>query len=113
MVFFGNKKQAKGGDDPRYDEVREAYVGGRIKVVTTDRIEARDTKWVFGLVVTRSYNPDNAFFGMISQALEAGADAIVGYRESVCFHPEGDKHYTCYGTAVVLEPLKNKKDKKG
>jgi hypothetical protein len=29
---------------------------------------------------------------------------VVTYRESIAFHPEGDKHYSCYGTAVLLEP---------
>lgn len=108
MVLFGTRKTAResGEDESRFEPAREAYFSGKIKIVTTDGIPGREVKFVFGLVVARGYNPDNAFFGLVSRALEAGADAIVGYRESVAFHPEGDKHYSCYGTAMMLEPLK-------
>ncbi|EPR43633.1 hypothetical protein dsx2_2250 [Desulfovibrio sp. X2] len=105
-LFGGRKKPTDGDDEQRYEAARQSYFNGRIKIVTTERVEGRDIKWVFGLVASRSFSADTAFYGLINSALEAGADAIVGYRESVAFHPEGERHYTCYGTAVFLEPVK-------
>lgn len=105
-LFSGKKKNAPDGEEQRYESARQAYFNGKIKIVTTERIEGRDVKWVFGLVASRSFSADTAFYGLINSALEAGADAILGYRESVAFHPEGERHYSCYGTAVFLEPVK-------
>ncbi|EPR35155.1 hypothetical protein dsat_2518 [Alkalidesulfovibrio alkalitolerans DSM 16529] len=107
MVFFGGKKRPGDEvDEQRYEAARNAYFNGRVKIVTTERVEGREIKWVFGLVASRSFSADTAFYGLVNSALEAGADAIVGYRESVAFHPEGERHFTCYGTAVFLEPQK-------
>ncbi len=113
MSLFGGRKRVREviDDDVRYDEAREAYFNGRVKVVTTESLPGRDVRFVFGLVVSRGYNPDNAFFGMIKNALDAGADAILGYRENVSFHPEGEKYYACYGTAIVLETSKRVRNK--
>lgn len=108
-LFSGKKKGLPESDEQRFESARQAYFNGKIKIVTTERIEGRDIKWVFGLVASRSFSPDTAFYGLINSALEAGADAIVGYRESVAFHPEGERHYSCYGTAIFLEPLKKAK----
>jgi uncharacterized protein YbjQ (UPF0145 family) len=110
MGLFGaqmKKKSLIGGEEEfqqRNAATKEAYQTGKFKIVTTERIEGRDIKFVFGLVVCRSFNFENAFYGLIARAMDAGADAVIGYRETIAFHPEGDKHYSCYGTAVLLEP---------
>ncbi|WP_237559980.1 hypothetical protein [Desulfohalovibrio reitneri] len=107
MVLFGNKKRPQeGGDEGKFEHARQSYFSGKLKIVTTERIEGRKIKWTFGLVASRSFSSETAFYGLVHNALEAGADAVVGYRENVAFHPDGDRHYTCYGTAVFLEPLK-------
>lgn len=114
MGLFGSSRKGGPGADEdagKYESARDAYLGGRFKVVTTETIALRDINWVFGVVIGRGYNPDNAFFGVIHRAMEAGADAIVGYRESIAFHPDGDKHYTCYGTAVELESMESSQRK--
>jgi hypothetical protein len=109
MVIFGKGAKRMGGGqednlDARYLAAKEAYQAGRFKIATTETIPLRQIKFAFGLVVCRSFNFENAFYGLISRAMDAGADAVVTYRESIAFHPEGDKHYSCYGTAVLLEP---------
>jgi uncharacterized protein YbjQ (UPF0145 family) len=43
---------------------------------------------------------EQAFYGMITRAISNGANAVVGYRENVAFHPDGSKYISCYGTAV-------------
>lgn len=90
--------------DPRVAQAKDHYMAGRFKIVTVDSVPGREVLGTFGLIVCRSYNFDNAFYGLIAQALEVNADAILAYRESVAFHPEGDKYYSCYGTAVRLKP---------
>ena len=95
--------------DQRLDMARTLYLGGKVKIVTTEEVPNREVLGTFGLIVCRSYNFDNAFYGLIAQAIDANADAIVGYRESVSFHPEGDKFYSCYGTAVRLKKVKQSK----
>ncbi|WP_319765155.1 hypothetical protein [Maridesulfovibrio sp.] len=95
--------------DQRLDMARTLYLGGKVKIVTTEEVPNREVMGTFGLIVCRSYNFDNAFYGLIAQAIDANADAIVGYRESVSFHPEGDKFYSCYGTAVRLKKIKQTK----
>ncbi len=110
MIFGGGKKLKNVGDDESrdqlHDQAREAYLGGKFKIVTTEAIEGREVRLVFGLVVARGYNFDTAFYGLIARAMDAGAEAILGYRENVAFHPEGDRFYSCYGTAVMLQPKK-------
>ncbi len=91
--------------DPRVAQAKDHYMAGRFKIVTVDSVPGREVLGTFGLIVCRSYNFDNAFYGLIAQALEVNADAILAYRESVAFHPEGDKYYSCYGTAVRLKPV--------
>jgi len=108
-IFKGNKgkpveEEAKA--DPRLGQAKDVYVAGRFKIVTVDGIPGREVLGTFGLIVCRSFNFDNAFYGLIAQALEVNADAILGSHESVAFHPEGEKFYSCYGTAVRLKPVK-------
>ena len=110
MIFSGGRKKAVMDEEPGRDQVveqaREAYLGGQFKIVTTERLEGREARLVFGLVVARGYNFDTAFYGLIARAMDAGAEAILGYRENVAFHPEGERFYTCYGTAVMLQHKK-------
>lgn len=94
------------GQDVRLAQAREAYLAGKIKIVTTDMVPNQEVAGTFGLIVCRGFVFDNAFHGLIAQALDVNADAIVAYRESVAFHPEGDRYYSCYGTAVRLKPKK-------
>ena len=81
-------------------------MAGKIKILTTETVPGREINSAFGLIVCRSYIFDNAFYGLMTQAVDVNADAIIGYRESVSFHPEGDKYYSCYGTAVRLKKVK-------
>lgn len=107
-IFKGGKPRPveEEKSDPRLGQAKDVYTGGRFKIVTLDAIPAREVLGTFGLIVCRSYNFDNAFYGLIAQALEVNADAILGYRESVAFHPEGERYYSCYGTAVRLKPVR-------
>ncbi|MCM0756431.1 hypothetical protein M7784_14440 [Desulfovibrio aminophilus] len=91
------------GQEVRLAQAREAYLAGRIKIVTTDQVPNQEVAGTFGLIVCRGFVFENAFHGLIAQALDVNADAIVAYRESVAFHPEGDRYYSCYGTAVRLK----------
>ncbi len=99
-----NKDNSK--NDARITQARDAYLAGKLKIVTTDEVSGREVQGTFGLIVCRGYIFDNAFYGLIAQALDVNADAILCYRESVAFHPEGDKFYSCYGTAVRLKTVK-------
>lgn len=108
-LMFGNQKKTPQADDnglkdQRLINSRDLYLAGKIKIVTTDMVPNRQVSGTFGLLVCRSFNPDNAFYGLVAQALDVNADAIIAYRESVSFHPEGDKFYCCYGTAIRLKP---------
>jgi len=110
-MFFGGSKKLKNTSDEdsrdhQFDQAREDYLSGKFKIVTTDSIEGREVRLVFGLVVARGYSFDTAFYGLVSRAMDAGAEAVLGYRENVAFHPEGDRFYSCYGTAVMLQPKK-------
>ncbi|MDD4951743.1 MAG: hypothetical protein PHV85_04270 [Desulfovibrionaceae bacterium] len=109
-LIFGspknNKAREESGQDQRLGLAKDVYLAGKIKIATLEGLPGRTVQGVFGLIFSRSYSPDNAFYGLISQALDVNADAILGYRENVAFHPEGDKYYTCYGTAVRLKPLR-------
>ncbi len=108
LIFGAPKKgqpaQDDGLKDQRLINSRDLYLAGRIKIVTTDEMPNRQVSGTFGLIVCRSYIFDNAFYGLIAQALDVNADVILAYRESVSFHPEGDRFYSCYGTAVRLKP---------
>ncbi|MGE4505604.1 MAG: hypothetical protein AB7D51_09670 [Desulfovibrionaceae bacterium] len=100
----GGQTQDEGLKDQRLINSRDLYLAGRVKIVTTDAVPNRQVAGTFGLIVCRSYTFDNAFYGLVAQALEVNADAILAYRENVSFHPEGDRYYACYGTAVRLKP---------
>lgn len=109
LIFGAQKKtprKEESKSDQRLELAKNLYLGGKVKIVTTDEMPGRDVAGAFGLIVCRSYIFDNAFYGLIAQAVDVNADAIIAYRENVSFHPEGDKYYSCYGTAVRLKPIK-------
>ncbi len=108
LIFGAQKKDQNTEDgglkDQRLINARDIYLSGKLKIVTTDSVPNREVSGTFGLLACRSFTSENAFYGLIAQTLEVNADAILAYRESICFHPEGDKFYSCYGTAVRLKP---------
>ncbi|MFH1912695.1 MAG: hypothetical protein ABIK45_00255 [Pseudomonadota bacterium] len=110
LIFGSPKKQGTFREDIKTDHrmtlAKDMYMAGKIKIVTTESIPGREIQSAFGLIVCRSYVFDNAFHGLMAQAVDVNADAIIGYRESVAFHPEGDKYYSCYGTAVRMKKAK-------
>ena len=109
-LIFGSPKKAADRDDIKNDHrlnlAKEMYLAGKMKIMSTETVPGRDIQSAFGLIVCRSYVFDNAFYGLMAQAIDVNADAVVGYRESVAFHPEGDKYYSCYGTAVRMKKVK-------
>lgn len=110
LIFGAPKKQGTTKEDLRNDHrlklAKDMYMAGKIKLMTTETVPGREIQSAFGLIVCRSYIFDNAFYGLMAQAVDVNADTIIGYRESVAFHPEGDKYYSCYGTAVRLKKVK-------
>ena len=110
LIFGTPRKPAADNDDIKNDHrltlAKDMYMAGKMKIMTTETVPGREIQSAFGLIVCRSYVFDNAFYGLMAQAVDVNADAIVGYRESVSFHPEGDKYYSCYGTAVRMKKAK-------
>ncbi|BCS87590.1 hypothetical protein [Pseudodesulfovibrio sediminis] len=109
LIFGSPKKQADKDDirnDQRLNLAKDMYMAGKMKIMTTETVPGREIQSAFGLIVCRSYVFDNAFYGLMAQAVDVNADAIIGYRETVAFHPEGDKYYSCYGTAVRMKKVK-------
>nr|WP_321257652.1 hypothetical protein [uncultured Pseudodesulfovibrio sp.] len=110
LIFGSQKRQNIAREDVKVDQrmklAKDMYMAGKIKIMTTEAIPGREILSAFGLIVCRSYVFDNAFYGLMAQAIDVNADAIVGYRETVSFHPEGDKYYSCYGTAVRMKKVK-------
>lgn len=107
MLFLlgGEKKsKPKAKRVENIDRVKELFLAGRFPIVTTAELEEeRKTSKVLGLVVCRGFDSEETFFGMAARAVNKGAQAIVGYQESVAFHPDGSKYFTCYGTAIQFE----------
>ncbi len=110
LIFGSTKRQGAPREDVRNDHrldlAKDMYMAGKIKIMTTETVPGREILSAFGLIVCRSYIFDNAFYGLMAQAIDVNADAIIGYHESVAFHPEGDKYYSCYGTAVRMKKVK-------
>ncbi|XPV77178.1 MAG: hypothetical protein ACNI27_04460 [Desulfovibrio sp.] len=110
-LMFGSPTKRSGrkeqdSQDHRVARAKDFYLSGKFKIVTTDTVPNHEVQGTFGLIVCRSYNFDNAFYGLIAQAMDVNADAILAYRENITFHPEGDKFYACYGTAVRIKKQK-------
>ena len=101
------KKKAPARKVENLDKVRELFLTGRFPVTTTTTLdEERKVGKVLGLVVSRGYDSEDAFYDMAARAVNKGAQAIIGYQENVAFHPDGSKFFTCYGTAVQLDGAK-------
>ncbi len=108
LFLLGGEKKKKAKEKPveNLERVREIFLAGRFPVVTTQQLdENRKISKVLGLVVCRGYDAEETFFGMSARAVNKGAQAIIGYTETVAFHPDGSKFFTCYGTAVQIENL--------
>ena len=107
FLMSGNDKKKKAAPARKMenlDKVKELFSTGRFPVTTTTELdEDRKVGKVLGLVVSRGYDSEDAFFGMAARAVNKGAQAIIGYQENVAFHPDGSKFFTCYGTAVQFE----------
>lgn len=111
MLFLfggGEKKKNKttpveAKRDQRIQNARETFQTGKFPVVTTPMIDGRKVRLVRGLVSCRGFDSESAFYGMVAKSMDICADAIIGYQENVAFHPDGAKHFSCYGTAVILE----------
>ena len=106
LFLLGGEKKKKKADEAveNLDRAREVFLAGRFPVVTTTELDMyRKVNKVLGLVVCRGYDSEQTFFGMANRAMNKGAQAIVGYQETVAFHPDGSKYFTCYGTAVQYE----------
>ena len=98
------KKKAPVRKIENLDRVKELFLTGRFPVTTTaDLDEDRKVGKVLGLVVSRGYDSEDAFYDMAARAVNKGAQAIIGYQENVAFHPDGSKFFTCYGTAVQFD----------
>jgi hypothetical protein len=98
------KKKAPVRKVENLDRVKELFLTGRFPVTTTsDLDEDRKVGKVLGLVVSRGYDSEDAFYDMAARAVNKGAQAIIGYQENVAFHPDGSKFFTCYGTAVQFD----------
>ena len=103
-----NKKKVQPRQVENLDKVRDLFLSGRFPVTTTATLDDdRKVGKTLGLVVSRGYDSEDTFFGMAARAVNKGAQAIIGYQESVAFHPDGSKFFTCYGTAVQFESGKN------
>jgi hypothetical protein len=86
------------------DKAKEIFQAGCFPVVTTHYLDNnRKVSKVLGLIAFRGYDLEQTFFGMTAKAMNKRAQAIIGYRENVAFHPDGSKFFTCYGTAVQYE----------
>lgn len=84
----------------KIDSAKDLFTSGQFQVATTKEMPGKDIRRIIGLAAYRGYDMEQAFYGMITRALSNGANAIVGYRENVAFHPDGSKYISCYGTAV-------------
>ena len=108
-LIFGapGRKPVKAKDESKLDQrlalAKELYMAGKLKIVTTDEVPNQTVQGTFGLIVSQGFLFENAFYGLLAQAVDVNADAIIGYRQAVAFHPEGDKFHSCYGTAVRLK----------
>lgn len=105
MLFLMGSSNKKSNTKPKnvenLERVKELFRIGRFPVVTTQVIdEDRPVGKVLGLVACRGFDSEEAFYGMAARAVNKGAQAIIGYQEQVAFHPDGNKYFTCYGTAV-------------
>ena len=107
-LFTGGDKKFKDPNEElkqgkRLQHAKEMFYSGKFPVTTTPGVKGRRIKTVVGLVHGRGYDGECALLSLTASALEMGADAIVGYRETLAFHPDGSKFFSCYGTAVTFD----------
>ncbi|GAB6039027.1 hypothetical protein JCM15519_35860 [Fundidesulfovibrio butyratiphilus] len=107
-IFSGMDKKAKESSEDlkrgqRLQHAKDMFYSGKFQVVTTPAMKGRRIKKILGLVHGRGYDAECALMSLNAAAMEIGADGIVGYQESVAFHPDGSKFFSCYGTAVMLD----------
>lgn len=107
-LFTGAPRQAKDPSEElkrgqRLQHAKDMFYSGKLPVVTTPAMKGRRIKKVLGLVHGRGYDAEIALLSLAASSMEIGGDAIIGYRETVAFHPDGSKFFSCYGTAVILE----------
>jgi len=107
-LFTGASRQPKDPSEElkrgqRLQNAKDMFYSGKFPVVTTPAMKGRRIKKVLGLVHGRAYDAECALFSLAASAMEIGAEAIIGYQETVAFHPDGSKFFSCYGTAVTLE----------
>ena len=112
-LFTGASRQPKDPNEElkrgqRLQHAKEMFYSGKFPMVTTPAIKGRRIKKVLGLVHGRGYDAECALLSLAASAMEIGAEAIIGYREVVAFHPDGSKFFSCYGTAATLEKGGNK-----
>jgi hypothetical protein len=102
------KKKALPRRVENLEKVKDLFLSGRFPVCTTASLDdERKVGKVLGLVVSRGYDSEEAFYDMAVRAVNKGAQAIMGYQENVAFHPDGSKFFTCYGTAVQFDTARN------
>jgi uncharacterized protein YbjQ (UPF0145 family) len=107
-LFTGAPRQTKDPNEElkrgqRLQHAKDMFYSGKFPMVTTPGMKGRPIKKVLGLVHGRGYDAECALLSLAASSMEIGAEAIVGYRETVAFHPDGSKFFSCYGTAVMLE----------
>lgn len=107
-LFTGAPRQAKDPSEElkrgqRLQHAKDMFYSGKFPMVTTPGMKGRPIRKVLGLVHGRGYDAECALLSLAASSMEIGADAIIGYRETVAFHPDGSKFFSCYGTAVILE----------
>ena len=75
LLFGSPKKQGnkeEGKLDQRLTLAKDMYMAGNMKIMTTETIPGREILSAFGLIVCRSYNFDNAFYGLKQFGKSAG-----------------------------------------
>ncbi|SKA73628.1 heavy metal-binding domain-containing protein [Desulfobaculum bizertense] len=100
MLSLLKKSHPQERTEENLEIAKDLFMAGKFPVVTTRDIPAKSIKRVIGLAAYRGYDMEQAFYGMITRAISNGANAVIGYRENVAFHPDGSKYISCYGTAV-------------
>ncbi len=107
-LFTGGDRKEKDPNEElkrgkRLQHAKDMFYSGKFPMATTPAIKGRRIKKVLGLVHGRGYDPECALLSLAASAMEIGAEAIVGYQESLAFHPDGSKFFSCYGTAVIFD----------
>ncbi len=100
MLSLLKKPEPPKKNSVKLESAKDLFTSGQFPVVTTKEMPDKTVRRIVGFAAFRGYDMEQAFYGMITRALSNGANAIIGYRENVAFHPDGSKYISCYGTAV-------------